>query len=74
MSVGSHCDLGPDAMILMGGHEVGPVGLHIARILERKFKEELTEYSVVTVFGLRQLEKLTFVHMRCLNFDYVSMV
>ena len=27
--IGSHCDLGPEVMILTGSHEVDPVGLHI---------------------------------------------
>ena len=29
ITIGSHCDLGPEVMILTGSHEVDPVGLHI---------------------------------------------
>lgn len=45
----------------------------INRILAKKFKEELAEYPVVTVFGPRQSGKTTLARMCCPEFDYVSM-
>ena len=45
----------------------------IERILANKLKTELSEYPVVTVFGLRQSGKTTLVRMCCPDFDYVSM-
>ena len=45
----------------------------IRRILESRFKEELAEYPVVTVFGPRQSGKTTLVRMCCPEYGYVSM-
>ena len=45
----------------------------IKRIIESKFKEQLAEYPVVTVFGPRQSGKTTLVRMCCPGFGYVSM-